>query len=292
MTPLEQYKELANKIGVKNLYFKREDLHKYLSHKGRSLPVMIDHYVKNGSTKFAISSSGNAAIASAIYINELNSKLPNKINLDIFVGQNINKDKSDKLRELEQKSSGLIRILPKERPLFALNEAIECGYTSLRQSTDDIALLGYYDLAEELAKNNKIKAIFIGTSSGTTAQGLAQYFKKNNLQIQIHCVQTSSCHPISDQFENYDGPDEKSIADAIVAKTTERQNKLVEMINDSKGYCWTVSNDDIASAMQLTQEFANLEISPNSTLSVAGLMQAVYRDWDLDGDIVCLITGR
>ena len=291
MTPLEQYPELAKKIGIKSLYFKREDLHKYLSHKGRSLPVMIDHYIKNGSTKFAISSSGNAAIASALYINEINSKLKEKISLYIFIGQNISKTKENMLKELEMASDGMVKVLPKERPLFALNQAIDEGYTSLRQSTDDIALLGYYDLAEELTNDKNIKAIFVGTSSGTTAQGLLQYFKQNNIDIQVHCVQTSSCHPISDQFENYDGPDEKSIADAIVAKTTERQDTLVKMLNDSGGYCWTVNNTDIRTAMKLSKDLA-IDISPNSALSVAGLMQAVYRDWDLEGDVVCLITGQ
>ena len=291
MTPLEQYPELAKKIGIKSLYFKREDLHKYLSHKGRSLPVMIDHYIKNGSTKFAISSSGNAAIASALYINEINSKLKEKISLYIFIGQNISKTKENMLKELEMASDGMVKVLPKERPLFALNQAIDEGYTSLRQSTDDIALLGYYDLAEELTSNKNIKAIFVGTSSGTTAQGLLQYFKQKNINIQVHCVQTSSCHPISDQFENYDGPDEKSIADAIVAKTTERQDALVKMLNDSGGYCWTVNNTDIRTAMKLSKDLA-IDISPNSALSVAGLMQAVYRDWDLEGDVVCLITGQ
>lgn len=291
MTPLEQYPELAKKIGIKSLYFKREDLHKYLSHKGRSLPVMIDHYIKNGSTKFAISSSGNAAIASALYINEINSNLKEKISLYIFIGQNISKTKENMLKELEMASDGMVKVLPKERPLFALNQAIDEGYTSLRQSTDDIALLGYYDLAEELTSDKNIKAIFVGTSSGTTAQGLLQYFKQKNINIQVHCVQTSSCHPISDQFENYDGPDEKSIADAIVAKTTERQDTLVKMLNDSGGYCWTVNNTDIRTAMKLSKDLA-IDISPNSALSVAGLMQAVYRDWDLEGDVVCLITGQ
>jgi threonine dehydratase len=66
VTPLEQQKKLAEVIGFSDLYFKREDLHPYGSHKGRSIPVMIDHYVASGDTTFAISSSGNAALAAAI----------------------------------------------------------------------------------------------------------------------------------------------------------------------------------------------------------------------------------
>ena len=292
MTPFEQYNDLAQKIGTKFIYFKREDMHKYLSHKGRSIPVMIEHYYKKGSRKFVISSSGNAAIASALYTTEFNTTSSDKINLDIFIGQNINPQKKSQLEELADNSLGYIRVITKERPLLALNQAIEEGYTSLRQSTDDVALEGYFELAKEIARSCDAKAIFVGTSSGTTAQGLAEYFQKNKIDTQIHCVQTSSCHPISDQFENYDGPDEKSIADAIVAKTTERINKLTKLIKDSGGYCWTVTNEDILTAQKLTKEYAKLDISTNSALSVAGLIQATYRDWDLDGNVVCLITGK
>ena len=53
-TPLEAYPKLAKAIGVNELYFKREDLHPYGSHKGRSIPVMIDHYLKAGERRFAI----------------------------------------------------------------------------------------------------------------------------------------------------------------------------------------------------------------------------------------------
>lgn len=292
MTPLEQYQELAKKIGNNPIYFKREDLHKYKSHKGRSIPVMIEHYYKQGKRQFAISSSGNAGLASALYTNDFNSKNSDKVELQIYVGNNVNKNKLQKLKDTENASNGSIRVLIKERPLIALNQAIEEGYTSLRQSTDDIALIGYNELASEICQTKDIGAIFIGTSSGTTAQALGQYFIKNKYPIQIHIVQTSSCHPISDQFENYDGPEEKSIADAIVAKTTERLSKLVEIINQTKGYAWTATNQDIEIAKKIVTETTGLLISNNSALSLAGLIQASYRSWSINGKVICLICGE
>src|ERR1035437_8229763 len=74
LTPQKNYPNLAKALGVSSLYLKREDLHPYGSHKGRSIPVMIDHYVKDGKRHFAISSSGNAALAAAMYLKELNGK--------------------------------------------------------------------------------------------------------------------------------------------------------------------------------------------------------------------------
>ncbi len=292
MTPLEKYDNLAIKIGSSNLYFKREDLHKYGSHKGRSIPLMINHYYQKGDRKFAISSSGNAALAGAKYVVEFNSNNQDKIILDIFVGHNVNENKLKKLKDLENADSKCVRVLIKERPLQALNQAIEEGYRSLRQSTDDIALIGYTELGKELTKESDLGAIFIGTSSGTTAQALAQYFIDNKIGTQVHIVQTSSCHPITDQFENYDGPQEKSIADAIVAQTTERLPKLVELIKHTGGYAWTATNEDINLAKELLQNDNGLIISNNSALSVVGIMKAVYRDWKIKGDVVCLICGE
>lgn len=292
MTPLEQYEELAKKIGNNPIYFKREDLHIYKSHKGRSIPKMIEYYYKQGKRRFAISSSGNAGLAGSLYVNDFNSKNSDKIELQIYVGNNVNKNKLQKLREIEKDSKDLIKVLIKEKPLVALNQAIEEGYTSLRQSTDDISLIGYNELASEICQTKDVGAIFIGTSSGTTAQALGEYFIKNKYPIQVHIIQTSSCHPITDQFENYDGPEEKSLADAIVAKTTERLTKLVKIIKETGGYAWTATNQDIELAKKIVTENTGLSISNNSALSIVGIIQANYRSWSINGKVICIICGE
>jgi threonine dehydratase len=62
-TPQPTFTELNKTLGL-DIYLKREDEHKYSSHKGRSIPLMIKKYVKEEDiTNFVISSSGNAAIA-------------------------------------------------------------------------------------------------------------------------------------------------------------------------------------------------------------------------------------
>lgn len=307
MTPLESYPKLADKMGIKELYFKREDLHPYCSHKGRSIPVMIDRYYEAGDRHFAISSSGNAALAAAIHFDSM--QYTDDVSLDIFVGNHISDNKLKKIQDIasssEKKHPGRIRILKKERPLQALTQATQSGIRSLRQSTDDTALIGYKSLAEELInssniysdarQNNteqiKIGAIFIGTSSGTTAQALAQHFIDKKTPIQVHIIQTSSCHPISDSIEPYDGPDEISIADAITDKIAQRRLALVPLINQTHGHSWIATNDDIRAAQELTLSTTGQSISTNSALSVAGVMKAVYIGHEIDGAIVCIICG-
>ncbi len=294
ITPQEKYPALAKIIGLSGLYFKREDLHPYGSHKGRSIPTMIDRYVASGSKDFVISSSGNAALAAALHVKMLNERSP--ISLSVFVGHHIAPHKLEKLKALEDAN---IRVLIKERPLQALTIASQEGATGLRQSTDDSALIGYEALARELGLIQGIGAIFVGTSSGTTAQALATYFsakdgygKGGGKSVQVHIVQTSGCHPISDGMEIFDGKEEESLADAIVDRTAMRKSRLVSLIKKTGGNAWVATNDEIIAARDMVFENTGLDISTNSALSVVGAMQAVYRGWEIDGDVVCMICGE
>lgn len=294
ITPNEKYDRLGGAlglgtIGASGLCFKREDLHPYGSHKGRSIPVMIDHYIRSGDQAFAISSSGNAALAAALHIKKLNDKAGSSdYHLDIFIGNNI---APDKLGRLGQLADDNIRIIQIERPLQALNQASKEGKRSLRQSTDDIALIGYGSLAAEIAEIADLGAIFIGASSGTTAQALAEYFvgKKS---VQVHIVQTSSCHPISDMFGKSDLPAEKSIADAIVDNIAYRKDGLARLVGQTDGRGWVATNDEIKTAQELVRKHALLEVSANGALPIVGVMKAVANGYKMTGTVLCLIGGK
>ncbi len=289
ITRQEPVPELAKALEMISLYYKREDLHPYGSHKGRSLPIMIDTYIKDGVDHFAVSSSGNAALASAFYIEKLNKDKSLDIKLDILVGQHIT---TKKLRKLEQFKSEYIKITSHDRPLqtlFAITK--DSTIKPLRQSNDDTALLGYDALAKELLEIKDLQAVFIGTSSGTTAQALAQYFKSQDKKIEIHIVQTSSCHHISDNFVNDQLIEEQSIADAIVDQTALRKDIVFKLLKENDGGGWIVSNEQIRAAQELSKKHAKIDVSTNSALSLAGLMQAVYTGKSWSGSVVCMICG-
>ena len=286
ITPFEEYKKLGQNLGCQTIIFKREDMHPLGSHKGRSLPLMIQYYLEKGKTKFVISSSGNAAIASGRYINGLKR---DDIELLVYVGNKIDSNKFEQLRELE---SDIVKIYKKERPLQSLNVAIENGYTSLRQSTDDIALVGYKSLADEIIDIGNISSVFIGTSSGTTAQALAQEFVSRKSGIQVHIVQTSSCHPLIDDLGAFEYKDEDSIAGAIVDLVALRKEKLIPLIDKSGGRGWYATNEKIDFAIQKVREFTGLNISTNSALSVIGLLEAVYDGYEIGDKPLCMICGQ
>ncbi len=287
VTPHEKYEDLTKELGLPEsspVYFKREDLHPFGSHKGRSIPHMIDEKMKSGCTHFVISSSGNAALAAAMYMKKINGS-GKTIQLEIFAGKNID---TQKLAKLEALKDSNILLSIQDRPLQnVFVKTQDPSIQSLRQSEDETALVGYAELAEELLEIPKLSAVFIGTSSGTTAQALGEYFRKNNKKVEVHIVQTSSCHPIADNFVENFSSEEKSIADAIVDKVAHRKHATSAAVSGG----WIVMNDEIRGAKDIVKRTTRLEISNNSALSVAGLMQAVYTGKEFDGAIVCVICG-
>lgn len=289
------YAELARALGVNEVYLKREDQHKYGSHKGRSLPLMIKKYFKeeDPSTEFVISSSGNAALAAVEAVQAHNRNNDSKLRLTVFVGPNINPQKMKKLITIIE--DPLIKLEQVENPKQSAFQMDKNGKAkNLRQSTDDSALEGYFELAQELDKIPNLSAIFIPTSSGTTAQALGEAFAKLSQKPQIHIVQTTSCHPIVSVIASDEAKQSStttSIADAIVDHVAHRKEKVIEVIKNSHGAGWIVTDDEIKDAIELTKETCKIAISPNSALSIAGLAKAVQNNFKWDGAVACLITG-
>ncbi|MEI6346090.1 MAG: PLP-dependent lyase/thiolase [bacterium] len=320
VTPQISHEKLAKKLGLSGpLYLKREDLHPLRSHKGRSLPRMIEHYAKAGSRDFAISSSGNAGIAAAMYCAKHNAELAENAGgagssaemyrLKVFIGRNI---PDEKRRILSEHASGAIQITQVDRPLQTFLQTVkDPRITGLRQSTDDVALDGYVELARELAKIPSLKAVFMPASSGTGAQGLYEGFKKIQAQNtgyiipQIHIVQTDTCHPIADAVGTSDKKDgliakmqamvspktQGSIADAIVDTVGHRKDALTKVVCEVGGAGWIMTNDEIAKAVEMLRE-EGVQVTPNGVLAVAGLSKAVANGWKWDGAVVCVICGK
>jgi len=311
-TTQQSYTKLNKALGL-DIYLKREDQHKYGSHKGRSIPFMIKRYIKrqrvrqeDGTTKevgptyknFVISSSGNAALAAIQSIQSHNRNNKDKLSLTVYIGQKIDPKKLKKLTAIIEDPK--IKLEQVERPkqtAFQLEKENK-QIKNLRQSTDDIALTGYFELAEELNNIPNLQAIFIPTSSGTTAQALGEAFKIIEPSVwggkqyhQIHIVQTTSCHPIAENFDTDFQNTNISLAGAIVDKIAHRKTQVIEVIKKSNGSGWIVNDEEIKDAQNLIKDTCNIAISPNAALSVAGLKKSLKKGFEFDGVVVCILTG-
>jgi len=250
---------------------------------------MIDNKIKCGAKEFVISSSGNAALAALRYINKLNEQDKEKIKLTILVGKNIDENKYKKI--INEKDSN-IEVIKTERPLKKLSEMTKDGTKiSLRQSTDNSALLGYESLAEEIAKTENLEAVFVPTSSGTTAEALLNHFKDKGVKINV--VQTTSCHPIAENFDTDFNEEENEIstAHAIVDKIAHRKESVSEKLRQNKGIGLIVSNKLIEQSTALLKD-EKIKVTANGALALAGLIKSINKGIKYKGAIVCIIGGE
>jgi threonine dehydratase len=259
---------------------------------------MITEYYKKGITDFVISSSGNAALSAIITVQTRNkNKPPKPLSLQVFVSQTIETKKLEKLQKTI--TDPHITIQQVERPKQTCFQLEQTGTVKfLRQSTDEVALRGYIELAKELARIENLNAVFIPTSSGTTLQGLSLGFHQSGITPELHAVQTTSCHPLADALaeskkEIYPAiSPEISLATAIVDKVAHRRKEVVKAITESKGSAWIITNEEIKQAIDIVKQTTDIILSPTSALSVAALTKALKNKHIFTGAVVCLITGN
>jgi threonine dehydratase len=279
ITPTEESKSLSSILG-KTVYLKREDLHFLRSHKGRSIPIMIDTKVAQGFHSFVISSSGNAALAAGLYISQNHPGTK----LTILVGEKIPDEKLQPLLELVGEKITVSKVA---RPLMELTLLEKKGCVSLRQSTDDTALLGYFDLAREILNQTPdVSDVFIATSSGTTAVALHAQFCELGRDVKIHIVQTPACHPFIESPETG-----ISIAGAIVDKVGHRREVVLKTITESKG-SGIIATDEYIRKAQKVLESDGITTTANGALSIAGFLSYIENGNIITKKAVCIIGGK
>jgi len=153
-------------------------------------------------------------------------------------------------------------------------------------------LEGYKELARELNEIENLQAIFVPTSSGTTAEGLYKGFQKLNQDPQIHIIQTEYCHPMAEKFNKKFEETDSSIATAIVDKVAHRKQQVLNAISKSGGSGWTISDQRIQQAIDLVEDVSDLQISANSALSIAGIKKAIQNEYQWNGAVAALICGK
>lgn len=321
---------IASELGVPGLYIKHESCNPTGSHKDRSLWSMMAHYIDEGREDFVISSSGNAAISAAYFV----AQLEKPVALYIYISENIDPKKRVRL-ERAVGDSVSISIEEHERPKQkAFQHAKETGAVFLRASQDDAALVGYAGLADEIlrqAQIDKISAVFVPTSSGTTAQGLYNGFVNPPLSLPpkkgempaIHVVQTERVHPIAGEFDTDFGAAKESLDSCVVDPIAHRKEEVVASVKNSGGSGWVVSDSLLEEARELyilrhsgakAIESSGIEKDPivqmqdldsrmtqyeerveepswDSLLSLAGLIKAQRAGMKFDRSVVCLFTG-
>ncbi len=267
-------------IEIESIYFKCEYRNPTGSHKDRASVMQTAKLKKQGIKKAVVSSSGNAAISAAYYCKHADIKLT------IFISPQINKNKLAILNRFD------CEIIQTAKPVSeSIKFASETGAYNLMQSRDRTALIGYQSIAYEILEGIIPDAVFLPVSSGTTLVGVGLGFGKKGYKIPLQAVQTDYINTIARQYDrDFKETKEKSLADAIVAKFTPLESEIRQLIEETNGSGWVITNAEMQKGRQwlLTH---NINCSYEGAASLAALWKArkkglVYKT------PVCILTGK
>ncbi len=257
-----------------NVWAKLENQNPTGTHKDRSMERWILYYVKRGVRELAISSSGNSAISATKYCKE------NNIKLNIFLSPSISQEKIERIRSY----TNIILRLTKTPNKDAFRFCKKNNVANLRASKDDAALEGYKEISRELMEQMpKIDNIFIPTSSGATLEGMYEGYRMATTPSRgistprLFAVQTTRVHPIASYFDKGFAKEETSHATAIVDRVALRRDRVIEIIKETGGGGFVISNKEHEDAKYALGKAGWRSQAPHgawhSALSFAGFLK-------------------
>lgn len=278
-------------LNAEDVYIKRDDLLFLGCSKQRGLSYSIYKHIKDGSKKFVLSSSGNAAIV-ATYIALNTSKIEHLI---ICLSMHIDEQKLNKLilkTGLNKKRNFLlsnftarqrvdfenITFLFLEDPRRYVFEMKLNNYISINTSEDDLSLIGFKSLGYEIfyQQNNfeiSIENIFIPASSGATVIGLYKSFEELNFNPTFNVIQTSKVYSLLKPFFNDIQTETTHQATSIVDIIGRRRNQIIEIIEKTKGKPFIISTNELRNSYEALKGM-NIKCSYDSALSYAAFVKA------------------
>jgi len=252
------------KVGIKD-----ENQNPNGSFKDRSLAYQVSYHIFKGKREFAISSSGNAAISAASYCSLA------RVKLDIFVSNNIKPEKLSKLESLCSKDVILHKSLKPRSDLIKF--IAESGATDIRGSKDDSAILGFETIAYEIIDQYpQIDSLFLPCSSGTSALGIINGFKRLKKKIKVYICQTAKVSQMASAFDKDFVKASTSYADAITDRVASRKKEVVSAVKGTDGGGFVVNDALLYQANDYAVK-CNLYYSYNSLLGLAGLLKAITK---------------
>jgi threonine synthase len=272
----------------------------------------IERYAKRGLKELAISSSGNSAISAGRFCADVG------ITLHVFVSPHIDEGKRARIGKYKNVILRVTRTPNRDAFRFCK----ERGIVNLRASKDNFALDGYRDIAFELMEQlPRIDNIFIPTSSGATLEGMYNGFyvattpsafggdpsfvRRGVDTPSFFAVQTTKVHPIASYFDKDFAVEKTSPATAIVGRVAHRRDRVLEIIKETGGGGFVISNTELEGAREILQaarmgsdpvasgsDPGNLDFGWHSVLSFAGFLKWQKQNLEIakQQTSVCLFT--
>ena len=294
-SPLEENEEMNRLLGLKHLYFKREDKNETGSLKGRSLAYQMSLAKQRGNKAVTISTSGNAGIAAAAYAKEAGMKI------FIFISPDTEKGKIADMQKY-----GAVIIKSSRAMRFANYAAAKFKMPNLRPSKDDDSIEGFKSIAFEIAdETGDVDAVFTYVTSGSSFvgmyRGFERYLREGRIEKipKMYAVQSGEIFSIAEEFEENAeligaGPGaaegEADIkAGQLGVKNTQRKVEILDIIKKTEGGGIYVSETDLVTAKKFLDE-RKIKTSLEGCASFAGFVKK--HNVENFQKAVCIFSGK
>ena len=299
-TPLYKTEALGAAVDVPNAYVKFEGLNPTGSFKDRGMTVGVSHAKELGAKVVGCASTGNTSAALSAYASKAGMKcavfLPSgkvamgKLAQALFFGAkvlSVDGNFDDAL--------ALARKMADERKLYLLN--------SINPYRPEGQKSVMFEIWDQLGYEMPHRVILpVGNAANIWAVYKACMELKELGWIdkvpKLTGIQAAGAAPVANAFA--EGATEfvpvgspETVATAIRIGNPVSGQKALKAIYDTKGYCATVTDDEIIAAQQLLGRKEGICVEPASAASVAGLKK--LREMGIiekDETVACICTGN
>ena len=297
-TPLVKSRNLAQELGLKDLYIKDDGLNPSGSSKDRASGVAVLKAIEAGAKVISCSSTGNAASSCACHAAHMG--LP----AVIFVPK---RAPIGKLTQISLYGATLVIVDGDYKAAFRLSkEAIaRHGWYNRNAAINPFMVEGKKTVSLEIAEQLNFKptdwvvvSVGDGCTIGGVYKGFNELFKLGLIEKvpKILGVQSTGCEPFVVASKNHEPLkecEENTIADSIAVGIPRNPLKALRAVEYSKGAWISVPDEEIIEAMGLLGRKEGIFGEPAGVTGVAGLKKALKQGIIKPSESVTIIvTGN
>ncbi len=290
-TPLVRCDNLAQELGIGELYMKLEGCNPTGSFKDRGMVVAVAKAMEEGSKAVMCASTGNTSASAAAYaahcqLTAIIAVPEGKIALGKLAQAIIYGAKILTIEGNFDQALTTVRTLTEKHPVTLVN--------SLNPYRIEGQKTAAFEVVDVLGDAPDYLFIPVGNAGNITAywKGFVEYHRlgKARKTPKMMGFQAEGAAPI---VRGHPVEKPETVASAIRIGNPASWQRAVAARDESGGMIDMVSDEEILAAQRIMAAKAGVFGEPASAASVAGLIKLVRKGMDLrDKKVVCVITGN